>query len=704
MPHTTFTPPAWSAFAHAAVENLRRHHGVPALYSADAAHKMEPVTDLDELFARFDDRNEAETMAECTSLPSRYVPARQLLTAIRLAASFGGTDAYEASRLSGALTVIGDIAPSDIHIIRETLKAGFPHANWKIVSPDIVDGRVGKAAQDRFDIAIEDCIDRIEPVLILQSHGVSLPRHLEAIAPQILPLAPPSRDILSAYILAGHLCDQVPNAETLYRALPDDSDLFELSTLDVCAALRAPTPRIVLQRLSAIISTNVKAAGPRLVDFGGDSPALIAARRIVDDLLLWQQGKAAWNEISRSMLLYGPPGTGKTFLARAIANSAGIKAVNASFSEWQARGHLGEMLSAMQQSFAEARQLAPCVLVIDEIDAVGSRSDTDRHASNYRTQVINGFLGEMDAIAKNEGVVVIGTCNHPERMDPAVIRAGRMDIKIHVALPDAEAVLAILRHHLCEDIADGELVILSHLAVGRSAADIDAAIRAARSDARHTRELLNTDMLRKKMGIVSNDADEKVLWRIAIHEAGHAVASAALGLGAIQSISITTNGGEIQRRIQPNESLLSDIEAEIIYSLAGRAAERLVLGEVSAGAGGQDASDLALATRWAIQLETTLGLGHEGLVWHAKPEAVHLHTPAIRDRVRHRLTRAEQRASALLAQHRKVLEALAYDLVKRRSMRAQDIQHWLKSVKNDFALKNSVSENTFADADRDKLN
>ena len=115
-------------------------------------------------------------------------------------------------------------------------------------------------------------------------------------------------------------------------------------------------------------------------------------------------------------------------------------------------------------------------------------------------------------------------------------------------------------------------------------------------------------------------------------------------------------------------------------------------------------SDLALATRWAIQLETTLGLGHEGLVWHAKPETVHLHTPAIRDRVRQRLTQAEQRASALLAQNRKVLEALAYDLVKRRSMRAQDIQLWLNSVKNDSAMEISMSESTIADVDRQKLN
>ncbi|MCX7567743.1 AAA family ATPase [Sulfitobacter sp. F26169L] len=682
MPQSNFIQPVWADFAFATIDTLRRHHGVPAPYSADTVRKMEPLSELDELFARFDDGKTTEILAECSSLPSRYVPARQLLTTIRISATIDGSGAYEQSRLCGALTVISDITPSDMRSLKDVLALAFPHEGWQIVSPDIVDGSVTKNAQDRFDIAIAEHLDRIEPVLILQANGVSLPRHLVATVPQILPFAAISREILMTYMLAGHLCDQIPDPDALYAALPNDADLAHLDTLDTCAALRAPTPLSAVRRLDAMIRNDARSSGPRLKDFAGDSPALVAARRIVDDLLLWQQGKAGWNEISRSMLLCGPSGTGKTYLARAIANSAEIAAVNASFADWQAKGHLGEMLAAMKHSFAEARRLAPSVLIIDEIDAVGSRSDGDRHASNYRIQVINAFLGEMDSIAQKEGVVVIGTCNHPERMDPAVIRAGRMDVKIHVPLPDAEAILGILRHHLREDIADADLMALSHLAVGRSAADIDAAIRAARSDARHTRKLLNVEMLHKNMGIETTGADEKVLWRIAVHEAGHAVSGAALGLGMIQSISITTNGGQIQRSNVPNESLLSDIEAEIVYSLAGRAAEKLVLGEVSAGAGGQDVSDLALATRWAIRLETTFGLGFEGLVWHAEPEAVHLQTPAIRDRVRQRLTRAEQRAGVLLAQHRDILEGLARDLVKRRSMRERDIHHWLQDIAN----------------------
>ncbi|WPZ29179.1 AAA family ATPase [Sulfitobacter sp. OXR-159] len=680
MPNTTHTRPDWTNFAHRAITNLRRHNGVPAPHGSDTEQKMEPVSELDELFARFDDGDENEAQAESSALPSRYVPARQLLTAIRLAATFGGSNAFEESRHCGALTVISDIAPSDLNAVKDVLKLSFPHADWTLVAPDIMDGKIAKNAQDRFEVAIAERIDRIEPVLILQANGVSLPRHLVATGLQTLPFAAISRDILMTYMLAGHLCVQIPDPDALLATLPKDVDLAHLVTLDICAALRAPTPMQAVQRLDAMIRTDAKLSGPRLEDFEGEAPALTAARRIVEDLLSWKDGKTGWHEISRSLLLYGPPGTGKTYLARAMANSAGITFINASFADWQAKGHLGEMLGAMKHSFAEARQFAPSVLIIDEIDAVGSRSDGDRHASNYRTQVINAFLGEMDAIAKDEGVVVIGTCNRPGRMDPAVIRAGRMDIKIHVPLPDAAAILGILRHHLRKDIADGELQALSHLAVGQSAADIDAAIRAARSDARHARKMLNVQMIHQQMGIETSGADDRILWRIALHEAGHTVAGAALGLGEIESITITNESGEVQRRNMPHESLLSDIEAEIIYSLAGRAAEKLVLGEVSAGAGGQEASDLALATRAAIHLETTLGLGHEGLVWHARPEAVYLQTPAIRDRVRQRLTRAEQRAGVLLAKHRDVLEALARDLVKRRSLRAGDIRHWLREI------------------------
>ena len=677
MPKSTFIEPDWASFADAAIENLHRHHGGLTSYIEET---KEPVSDPDAPFDGFDGDAPQGLSTEVSSHPVHHIPARQLLTVIRLAASFGGTQVLEDSRQSNALSVISDIAPSDLHDVKDTLKLAFPQAGWSIAAPNIADGKIGDNVQSRFETAIAERIDNIKPVLVLQAHGIVLPRYIAATAPRTLPLAPLSRDILMVYLRAGQLCDQIPDAPALHSALPENTALAELGMPDICVALRASSLHQALQQLTAMISAAAQASGPRLQDFSGDSPALTAARRIVDDLVLWKQGNVRWQDINHSMLLHGPPGTGKTWLARAMGNAAGLAVLDASFASWQATGHLGNMLAAMRTSFSEARRKAPCLLIIDEIDAVGARNDGDPHASNYRTQVINGFLGEMDEIAQQEGLVVIGTCNHIERIDPAVIRAGRMDLKILVPPPDAEAILGILRHGLHNDITEAELRILSHQAVGQSAAEIDAAIRAARSDARHARTPLDLSQLQARMGIRTSGADDRILWRIAVHEAGHAIAGTALGLGTIESIAITNHGGLITRRNAPNENLLSDIEAEITYALAGRAAEQLVLGEVSAGAGGVAISDLALATNYARRIETTFGLGFEGLVWHANPDALHLQTPAIRDRVRQRLTRAEQRAGRILQQNREVLEKLAKALMQNRSMRVPEIKGHLSKV------------------------
>lgn len=367
-----------------------------------------------------------------------------------------------------------------------------------------------------------------------------------------------------------------------------------------------------------------------------------------------------------------------------MGNSAGIAVVTGSFGIWQSAGHLGDMLREMRASFAEARQKTPCVLVIDEIDAVGSRNDDDRHASHYRVQVITTFLAEMDQIAQQEGVIVVGTCNEIERMDAAVLRSGRMDLKIEVPLPDADGIHAILRYHLAEDIAAHELHALSRRATGRSPADLDAAIRAARSDARHAKRLLTIDMLETRLDIVRTGENRNRTWRIAVHEAGHAVVAHVLGIGEIQRMSLTDDAGHVLCRAYQNESLLTDIEAIIAYSMAGRAAERVVLGSISAGAGGPATSDLALATRHATDIETRYGLGLQGSIWHANPDAAYTATPAIRDRVRQHISRAEDRAAKILEQNLYFLEVLARQLVEKRTLKGTEINRLLDGTTSDL--------------------
>lgn len=324
MPQSQPQTPVWLDVAHVAIDTLRRHHGVAGSRFGDLGHKMEPTSELEALFAKLDGGQEAEHFETPSTVPSRYVPARQLLTVIRVAATFGGWQRYDTSRLCGGLTVISNIPPADMAILKDTLQLAFAHADWQIISPEILDGTISKSAQARFETHIADRLDRIEPVLILQAQGLLLPRHLLVSGPAPLPFAPVSRDVVMTHLLSGSLHDQIPDAAALRMALPDDKGLARLDTLETCAALRAPAPRVALQRLDAIIRKQAKASGPRLEELEGDSPALFAARRIVDDLQLWKDGKAGWHEISRSLLLYGPPGTGKTYLARAIGNSAGL--------------------------------------------------------------------------------------------------------------------------------------------------------------------------------------------------------------------------------------------------------------------------------------------------------------------------------------------------------------------------------------------
>lgn len=673
MPVNTAKKPEWSTYADTLIDRLRTRHGVHFVDENDAP------SELDILFKKLEGPEPAERFTETAVLPSRYVPARKMLSAIRIAATIGSMEVEHEAFLCGAVTVISGIPTTELETFKNTIADMFP-SRWKIIEPDLTDGHLAKNAQSRFARLVTESLDMIEPLLILQTDGIVLPKALKIVVPAPLLLFPVTHDVILKFLASGHLADQISGAGNIRAALPSETELQSLSTVETCAALRAPVLHDAIMRLRHISRRDGHADGPRLEDMRGDGPALSAARRIVADLQAWKAGQVKWNEISHSLLLFGEPGTGKTWLARAMSNSAGISLVTATFGQWQAAGHLGDMLREMRESFSDARRNAPCILVIDEIDAVGSRIDPDRHASNYRTQVITTFLTELDLIGVEEGVLVVGTSNFIDRIDPAVIRSGRMDIKIEVPMPDADAMLEILRFHLSQDIADHDLRNLSRRAVGQSAADIDAAIRAARSDARHARKMLSVEMLQAQMNVAPDDENQARTWRIAVHEAGHAVVAHALQIGHLDSITITRDGGNVACRIYENESRLSDIENQITYSMAGRAAERLITGEVSAGAGGPANSDLARATRTAIAIETTYGLGLQGPVWHQDLNATQIATPAIRDRVLQHITRAETRAGNILQLNHHFVEKLAGQLIKDRSMKAPTIARLLDGV------------------------
>lgn len=622
-----------------------------------------------------------ESDAATPEAPPNVIPPRQLLTCLRLAATFQSAEAFEQLHGPGAFTIVRGLGVEDLDIAMPIVKVIWPDQGCKVVAPSVSDGAISKLAAERFTREANRYLDLATPVIVLQPLETTLPDHFQHPGIPCLTYAPIVADILLAFLAAT---DRMPEDVQAFRdALPEPSLLARLDTVQVALALRFGSGIDIAERLTAL--TGPTGEGPRLDEGFGDGPAVQIARRLVADLGAWRRREIGWSDCSHSLLVYGPPGTGKTWLARAMANSAGIACIEGSFAEWQSAGHLGDMLREMRRTFALARRAAPAILILDEIDAAGSRNGDDRHNLNYRTQVINAFLGEMNALATVPGLIVVGACNHPDRLDPAITRAGRFDVKVEMPMPDAVAIFAVLRLHLGGDFSDGELELLARQAVGHSLASIDAAIRAARSEARHAGKPLDLVLLREQLRLPPEEDDRAVLWRYAVHEAGHTVVSAVLRLGTIQRMSISRNGGEVASRPVIGHGLLADIEAEICHDLAGRAAETLIFGDASAGAGGPASSDLSQATRRALAIETSWGLGDLGPLWMSTPETLLLTDDKLRARVRARLEAAQERAGNILAAQRANLLGLAEALLEKRSMRADEILPWVHAVQSTSA-------------------
>lgn len=622
-----------------------------------------------------------ESDAATPEAPPHVIPPRQLLICLRLAATFQSAEAFEQLHAPGAFTILRGLGVEDLDIVMPIVKVIWPDQGCKVVAPSVSDGVVSKLAADRFTREANRHLDLAAPVIVLQPLEATLPGHFQHPGIPCLTYAPISADILLSFLAAT---DRMPEDVPAFRdALPEPSLLARLDTVQVALALRFASGIDIAERLTALAGPTGE--GPRLDEGFGDGPAVQIARRLVADLGAWRRREIEWSDCSHSLLIYGPPGTGKTWLARAMANSAGIACVEGSFAEWQSAGHLGDMLREMRRTFALARRAAPAILILDEIDAAGSRSGDDRHNLNYRTQVINAFLGEMNGLATVPGLIVVGACNHPDRLDPAITRAGRCDVKVEMPMPDAGAILAVLRLHLGGDFPEDDLELLARQAVGHSLASIDAAIRATRSEARHAGKPVDLVLLREQLRLPPEEDDRDVLWRYAVHEAGHTVVSAVLRLGTIQRMSISRTGGEVASRPVIGHGLLADIEAEICHDLAGRAAETLICGDVSAGAGGPVSSDLSQATRRALAVETVWGLGELGPLWMSSPDTLLLTDDKLRTRVRARLEAAQERAGNILAAQRANLLGLAEALLEKRSMRAEEILPWVHAVQTNVS-------------------
>lgn len=431
-------------------------------------------------------------------------------------------------------------------------------------------------------------------------------------------------------------------------------------------------------------ATAAPRAAPTLSRLHGMPEATEWGMALARDLAEYRRGALPWSAVDAGCLLSGPPGVGKSLFARALAASCDVPLLAGSYAVWHSAGtgHQGDFLRAMRKTFADAKAAAPCILFIDEVDSFPDRTKVTRHNGSYEIQIVNSLLAEIDGADARDGVVVMAACNHPEKLDPALVRSGRLDRHIRLTLPDADELAAILREHLGDDLPGEDLGRMGSLAVGRSGADCEKLVRGARRRARlRPGPMILADLLAELPGPGRDAAFER---RVATHEAGHVIAALEMGGAlAVETVTIQSmDGRKGAMRALRNDAFLTEerVRDHLVVLLAGRAAEEVMLGHASCGAGGGASSDLAQATGLALRASVSMGLDpDDGLLWRGEPDEMTTRTmlecdPGLAARIRLKLSGAHEQAADLMRRRRAAVSALADALVERRTLNAFEIE------------------------------
>lgn len=627
-----------------------------------------------------------------TDRPEQFIEPGKILMALRLAATFGSDRNFCTMALRPrALTVVQGFEPDQLSGAATTIGRLMLPEGWaaQMRAPHVRDERIlqlirpfesgshklHEQAYVRAESEILSALALPHPVMVLLPAGALLSANLRRVLPAAMMLAPFDREIMLALLTQTHSANGEIDRAQVAPLLPSEEKLVDIDIPSLLASLRAPTAAEAATALSRFLAPTVRtSADMTLEEIGGDSPAHLAAADIVSDLAAWKRGDAQWTELSHSLLISGEPGTGKSLLARAVAASAKVPLIESSFGTWQSSGHLGDMLREMRRSFNDAIRQRPSVLFVDEIDSVGARQSDDRHAATYRRNVINQFLAEIDQMNRAEGVVLIGATNHPEALDAAILRPGRFDRHCTLGRPS----LAQIRHILSRALPDedeADLTALARAFSGQTPAAIDAAIRGAKAAARRAGSRLTARGLLDTLPANHHCRDR----RIAVHECGHAIVATLLGVVPIHRVQLSADGGATHRPQALREGLVAEFEDELTIILAGRAAEHLALGTISAGAGGSPDSDLSLASKLQLQFDREFGLGINGNAWVGPPDMQRLSVEE-RDRLRVKLDQFERRARQLLQPHQERLEKMAANLVQEREFNEEDLKPWLAGL------------------------
>ena len=538
-------------------------------------------------------------------------------------------------------------------------------------------------------------------IIVTPSADKFVPALLRRSADHVLVVPGPDHTWLQTFAKVATDDENIPSVE--------DLDLSQLTPeLLRLSARRSQSAADLVVRLRAVLEDAAISANPEglaLGDLHGMDDVVAWGRSLAIDLAQYMSGNLNWSDIDRGALLWGAPGTGKTTVARALARHCKVPFFSTSYTQWQREGdgHLGTVLNAMSNSFEEARKAAPAILFIDELDTVNARDNNSYHRDWWRA-IVNALLEQLDGVVAREGVVVIGATNYPRAIDAAIRRAGRLDREIEIKLPDAKALAKIFDVFLRGALAQTDLERLASIAVGHTGADVAGWVRGARRRARMARrEVTFADVFGEIAGNIPDRASP-LNRRVAIHEAGHAVINMlespdapppTVAMGA----DFTGQGAtsfELDRSTVVTGEL---IDRSLRMLFGGRAAEEVILGQPTGGAGGSLNSDLAKATRLAIAAEVNLGLGSTGLIWGNfddpdKIETILATRPATEQAVRRRLDAAYAGAKGLISQHRTTVEALADALLDRVVLTPTQTADIFKRTTSGERVKQNVQKET----------
>jgi cell division protease FtsH len=450
--------------------------------------------------------------------------------------------------------------------------------------------------------------------------------------------------------------------------------------------------------------------GVTFADVAGVDEAKAELQEIVDFLKHADKYVKLGAKIPKGVLLVGPPGTGKTLLAKAIAGEAGVPFFSISGSEF-IEMFVGIGAARVRGLFEQAKQQAPCIVFIDELDALGkSRAGANSPigGNDEREQTLNQLLSEMDGFAANTGVILLSATNRPEVLDPALLRPGRFDRQIVVDRPDKLGRQAILVVHArnVKMAADVDLFKLAARTPGFAGADLanlvnEAALLAARhdreavtmSDFEEAIERILTGLEKKSR--VLNEVEKET---VAYHEVGHAIVGSLMpGSGSIEKISIVPRGvaalGYTLQLPQEDRFLMveDELRGQIAMLLGGRSAEELIMGKVSTGA----SDDIQKATDLADRYVTIYGMSKQlgpmafdrsasqflgGWGNPRRPLSPEVESEIDRE-VKHLIDSAHHIAQAILEHNQELLKEIAQVLLEREILEGQQLHGYLARVK-----------------------